>query len=134
MAAISSFPTIPDTMYGAYGTEVSYEASADITAGMIVKVSSGKIAPATAATDAFIGVALYDIPTVTIGAVRVCGVAKVANNDASTGINAGALVTAGSASGVAAASTGKVIGIALEAIAGGDTGLIMICPSLCPAS
>ena len=134
MAAISAFPAIPDTVYGAFGTEVSYEASADITAGMIVKVSSGKIAPATAATDAMIGVALYDIPNGTVGAVRVVGVAKVANNDASTGINAGALVTAGSASGVVAASTGKVIGIALEAIAGGDVGLIAVVPSLCPAS
>lgn len=134
MAAISAFPNIPDTVFGAFGTEMSYEASADIAAGMIVKISSGKIAPATAATDAMIGVALYDIPSGTVGAVRVVGVAKVANNDATTAITAGALVAAGSASGVVAATTGKVIGIALENIAGGAVGLIAVVPSLCPAS
>jgi len=134
MAAISAFPDIPDVPFGAFGTEMTYKASAAISAGMVVKISSGEIAPATAATDAFVGVALYDIPAGEIGAVRVVGVVKVANNDASTGINAGALVTAGSASGVVAAATGKVIGIALEAIAGGATGYIALCPSLCPAS
>ena len=76
MAAITAFPEIPDTMHGAFGTEISYEAASDVLAGQVVKVSSGKIAPATAATDAFIGVALYDIPTGTVGAVRVCGVVR----------------------------------------------------------
>lgn len=134
MAAISEFPIIPNTMHGAFGTEVTYKASADITGGMVVKISSGEIAPATAATDYMIGVALYDIPSGEIGAIRVVGVARVANNDASAAITAGSLVTAGSASGVSAATTGKVIGIALENIAGGATGLIAIVPSLCPAS
>ena len=134
MAAISAFPIIPDTIHGAFGTEVEYEASADIMAGQVVKVANGKIAPATASTDAFIGVALYDIPSGSIGAVRVVGVVRVANNDASAAIAAGALVTVGSASGVATATTGKVLGVAIDAIAGGATGRIALAVSLCPAS
>ena len=134
MAAITAFPEIPDTMHGAFGTEISYEAASDVLAGQVVKVSSGKIAPATAATDAFIGVALYDIPTGTVGAVRVCGVVRCANATDGTAINAGALVTASTLGGVAAASTGKVLGVALEAIAGNGTGLVAIGVSLCPAS
>ena len=134
MAAITAFPEIPDTMHGAFGTEISYEAASDVLAGQVVKVSSGKIAPATAATDAFIGVALYDIPTGTIGAVRVCGVVRCANATDGTSIAAGALVTASTLGGVAAASTGKVLGVALEAIAGNGTGLVAIGVSLCPAS
>lgn len=134
MAAISAFPIIPDTVHGAYGTEMSYEASADVLAGQVVKISSGKIAPATAATDAFVGVALYDIPNGSVGAVRVVGVVKVANATDGTTINAGALVTASTLGGVAAATTGKVLGVALEAIAGGSTGYIALGVSLCPAS
>lgn len=134
MAAISSFPDIPDVPFGAFGTEMSYKASAAISAGMPVKVSSGEIAPATASTDAVVGVALYDIAAGEIGAVRVAGVVKVANNDASTAINAGATVAVGSASGVVAASTGKIIGTALEAIAGGAVGYIVLGISVCPAS
>ena len=134
MAAITAFPLIPDTMHGAFGTEISYEAVSDVLAGQIVKVSSGKIAPATASTDAFIGVALYDIPAGAVGAVRVTGVVRVANATDGTAINAGALVTASTLGGVAAATTGKVVGVALEAIPGNGTGLIALGVSLCPAS
>ena len=134
MAAISAFPVIGDTIHGAFGTEMTYEASADVLAGQVVKISSGKIAPATAGTDAMIGVAIYDIPAGTVGAVRVVGVVKVANATDGTAINAGALVTASTLGGVVAATTGKVIGIALEAIAGNGVGYIAIVPSHCPAS
>ena len=134
MASISAFPVIGDTIHGAFGTEMSYEASADVLAGQVVKISSGKISPATAGTDAMIGVAIYDIPAGTIGAVRVVGVVKVANATDGTAINAGALVTASTLGGIAAASTGKVLGVALEAIAGNGTGLVAIGVSLCPAS
>ena len=129
MAGITAFPDIPDTMHGAYGTEVSFEASADILAGQIVQIAStGKIAPATASSQKIIGVALYDIPNGTIGAVRVSGVARIANGDASVAITAGAPVTAGTLGGAVAASTGAYLGVALEPIGGGATGLVTVSP------
>ena len=71
MAGITAFPEIPDTVQGAFGTDMSFEASADILAGQAVQLaSSGKIAPATASSQKIIGVAIYDIPNGTIGAVR----------------------------------------------------------------
>lgn len=134
MAAITAFPIIPDTMHGAFGTEIEYEAASDILGGQVVKVTSGQIAPATAATDAIVGVALYDIPAGTVGAVRVVGVVRCANATDGTSIAAGALVTASTLGGIAAATTGKVIGVALEAIAGNGTGRVALAISLCPAS
>ena len=129
MAGITAFPDIPDTMHGAYGTEMSYEADSAILAGQIVQIlSSGKVSPATASSHKIIGVALYDIPAGTIGAVRVIGVARVANGDASTAITAGAPVTAGTLGGAVAASTGAYLGVALEPIAGGATGLVTVSP------
>lgn len=129
MAGISAFPDIPDTMHGAYGTEMSYEADSAILAGQIVQIlSTGKVSPATASSHKIIGVALYDIPAGTIGAVRVIGVARVANGDASVAITAGAPVTAGTLGGAVAASTGAYLGVALEPIAGGATGLVTVSP------
>ena len=94
--ALSAFPDVPNTVHGAFGTEFSYEASADVLAGQAVAVTSGKIAPAT--SGAFIGIALYDIPAGTIGAVRVAGVARAV---------AGATVAAGA--GVVASTLGSVV-------------------------
>ena len=129
MAAITAFPDVPDTLHGAFGTEMSYTASADILGGQLVQIASnGTVAPATASTQKVIGIALYDIPSGTIGAVRVAGVARVANADAATAITAGAAVTAGALGGATAHSTGRAIGIALEPIAGGATGLVAIAP------
>ena len=129
MAAISAFPAIPDTMHGAFGTEVTKTASADILGGQAVQINSnGTVAPATASTQKIIGVALYDIPAGTIGAVRVNGVARVANGDASLAITAGAPVTAGTLGGAVAASTGAYLGVALEPIDGGATGLVTVTP------
>lgn len=131
MAGITAFPDIPDTMHGAYGTEMSYEADSAILAGQIVQIlSSGKVSPATASSHKIIGVALYDIPAGTIGAVRVIGVARVANGDASTAITAGAVVTAGTLGGAVALTTGNYLGVALEPIAGGATGLVTISPGV----
>ena len=93
--ALSAFPDVPNTVHGAFGTEFSYEASADVLAGQAVAVTSGKIAPAT--SGAFIGIALYDIPAGTVGAVRVAGVARAV---------AGATVAAGA--GVVASTLGSV--------------------------
>lgn len=127
MAGITAFPEIPDTMHGAFGTEVTKTASADILGGQAVQINSnGTVAPATASTQKIIGVALYDIPAGTEGAIRVAGVARCANGDASSAITAGAIVTAGTLGGVVAASTGAILGIALEPIAGGATGLVAI--------
>lgn len=127
MAAITAFPEIPDTMHGAFGTEVTKTASADILGGQAVQINSnGTVAPATASTQKIIGVALYDIPSGTEGAIRVVGVARVANADGATAITAGAAVTAGALGGVVAHSTGTAVGIALEPIAGGATGLVAI--------
>ena len=130
MAGITSFPDIPDTVQGAYGYDATFEASADILAGQAVQLAStGKIAPATARSQTVIGVAIYDIPNGTIGAVRVLGATTCANADGSTAITAGAAVTAGALGGVAAATTGSILGIALEPIAGGATGKVLVVPS-----
>lgn len=127
MAGITAFPEIPDTMHGAFGTEVTKTASANILGGQAVQINSnGTVAPATASTQKIIGVALYDIPAGSEGAIRVAGVARCANGDGSTAITAGAAVTAGALGGVVAASTGAILGIALEPIAGGATGLVVI--------
>lgn len=127
MAAISAFPAIPDTMHGAFGTEVTKTASADILGGQAVQINSnGTVAPATASTQKIIGVALYDIPSGTEGAIRVVGVVRCANGDGATAITAGAAVTAGTLGGVVAHSTGTALGIALEPIAGGATGLVAL--------
>lgn len=127
MAGITAFPEIPDTMHGAFGTEVTKTASANILGGQAVQINSnGTVAPATASTQKIIGVALYDIPAGSEGAIRVAGVARCANGDASAAITAGAAVTAGTLGGVVAASTGAILGIALEPIAGGATGLVVI--------
>lgn len=131
MAAITAFPEIPDTIQGAFGTDMSFEASADILAGQAVQIaSSGKIAPATASSQKVIGVAIYDIPSGTNGAVRILGATTCANADGSTAITAGAAVTAGALGGVAAATTGAILGIALEPIAGGAVGKVLVCPGM----
>ena len=131
MAGISSFPEIPDTVQGAFGTDMSFEASSDVLAGQAVQLASnGKIAPATASSQKVIGVAIYDIPSGTIGAVRVLGATTCANGDGSTAITAGAAVTAGTLGGVVAATTGAILGIALEPIAGGAVGKVLVCPGM----
>ena len=127
MAAITAFPEIPDTMHGAFGTEVTKTASADILGGQAVQINSnGTVAPAPASTQKIIGVALYDIPAGTEGAIRVAGVARCANGDGATAITAGAAVTAGTLGGIVAHSSGTALGIALEPIAGGATGLVAL--------
>ncbi len=127
MAGISAFPEIYDTQHGAFGTEMSYEADGDILAGQLVQIQAdGTVKVATASTQKIIGVALTDIADGFVGAIRVCGVARIANGDASVAITAGAPVTAGTLGGAVAGSTGSLIGVALEPIAGGATGLILV--------
>ena len=132
MAGISSFPAIFDTVQGAFGADQSFEAGADILAGQAVKLDSyGRLAVGTTpASEKIIGVALYDIPNGSIGAVRLLGVTVCANGDGSTAIAAGAAVMAGTLGGVVAATTGAILGIALEPIAGGATGKVLVCPGI----
>ncbi len=130
MAGISAFPDIPDTVQGAFGKDFTFEAASDVLAGQAVQIaSSGKISPATASSQKIIGVAIYDIPADTIGAVRILGVTTCANGDASQAITAGAFVTAGTLGGVVAATTGAILGVALEPIAGGATGKVLVVPN-----
>ncbi len=128
MAGITAYPAVEATVQGAFGPDQSFEAAANILAGQVVKLnSSGKIEVATTpATDKIIGVALYDIPSGSLGAVRLGGVTVCANADASTAITAGAAVSAGTLGGVVATSTGTILGIALEPIAGGATGKVLV--------
>lgn len=128
MAGISAYPAVEGTVQGAFGWDQSFEAAANILAGQVVKInSSGKIEVATTpATEKIIGVALYDIPSGSIGAVRCGGVTVCANGDASVAITAGAAVSAGTLGGVVATATGTLLGIALEPIAGGATGKVLV--------
>ena len=132
MAGIAAFPLVEATVQGAFGIDQSFEAGADILAGQAVKLDSyGKLAVGTTpASENIIGVALYDIPNGSIGAVRLVGTTTCANGDGSTAIAAGAPVMAGTLGGVVAATTGKVLGFALEPIAGGATGKVLVCPGL----
>lgn len=101
---LTAFPTVFDTVVGAFGTEISYEAASAVLAGQVVAVddSTGTIAPTTAATVGVVGIALYDIPAGTIGAVRVVGVAKTV---AAGTIKAGQAVIASTVSAVGPATT-----------------------------
>ena len=131
MAGISAFPLVTDTILGAFGTEVTKKAYSDVLAGQVVQINSdGLVLPATASSQKIIGVAIYDIPSGTEGAIRVAGVAKCANGDASTAITAGAVVTAGTLGGVVALTTGNYLGVALEPIAGGAEGYVVIAPGV----
>ena len=128
MAGITAYPAVEATVQGAFGPDQSFEAAANILAGQVVKLnSSGKIEVATTpATEKIIGVALYDIPNGSLGAVRLGGVTVCANGDASVAITAGATVSAGTLGGVVATTTGTILGIALEPIAGGATGKVLV--------
>lgn len=128
MAGITAYPAVEATVQGAFGADQSFEAAANILAGQVVKLnSSGKIEVATTpATEKIVGVALYDIPSGSLGAVRCSGVTVCANGDAATAIAAGAAVSAGTLGGVVATSTGTLLGIALEPIAGGATGKVLV--------
>lgn len=123
-----TFPNdVTSTVVGAFGTEVTYEASSDILAGQAVIISSGKIVPATAGAAA-IGIALYDIPTGEPGAVRVVGVARTV---AGAAVTAGAIVKTDADGAVVAASTAgdRCLGVALEAAANaGDPIMVAIGP------
>ena len=56
MAGISAFPLVPDTVHGAFGTEVTKKAYSDVLAGQVVQINSdGLVLPATASTQKIIG-------------------------------------------------------------------------------
>ncbi len=127
MTAITAFPEIYDTQHGAFGTEMSYEADGDILAGQIVQLQAdGTVKVGTASSQKIIGVALTDIADGFVGAIRVCGVARVANAASDTAITAGSPITASTLGAAAVATTGSILGVALEPIAKGGTGLVLV--------
>jgi len=134
MAAITAFPDILSTVFGQYGVDVTYTATTAILAGQVVQLddSDGEQIEAAATTPvAPLGVAIEDIAAGATGTVRVSGVAVVANSDASTAIKPGALLTVTAFAGAVAAFTGGtattvMVGMAIDPIAGGGTGRMLI--------
>jgi len=98
---------------------VTYVAGAPIQRGQALKFdANGNVVPATAATDAVIGVAFDDAPTGDLVPVQLLGVANGTVLILATGtIAAGALVNA---LGASAAAGNAVIGRALTAAASGE--------------
>lgn len=147
MADISAFPTIRNVLY--WGNNlVQVTATTAVTAGQVVAINATGVSmavdPAVAAGGSrSIGVALYDAAAgaeVTIACVGC--VAYVAIADDTTGADAGDFLetndntVGGTVSTAAVAATGgatvtshfDVIGIALDDIAGGGTGRMLIQP------
>lgn len=96
-------------------------AAAAITGGQLVYISaSGQVSPTSAATDAWMGVAAFDQPTVGQPVTVLAGVA-VHLLAASGSISAGAAVCAAASGAVAAFGSGtdynQVVGIAVTAAA-----------------
>lgn len=147
MADISAFPTIRDVLKGGQNTQ-KFTAGAAVKAGQVVGFAATGVSMTLHPMDATsgekpVGVALYDAAIGDEFAVCMPGtVAKVANADASTGIDAGDYLETndnavkGTVSAVDVAATGgatvtchfAVIGIALDDIAGGGTGRMLVWP------
>lgn len=104
------------------GQAVTRQASAAITGGQVVMVSGdGTVAPATADTTAWLGVAAFDAASGDDVNVFSGGVQRPT---ASGAITAGALVECAAAGEVATAATpavGTVVGVALSTAADGET-------------
>jgi len=147
MADISAFPSITKVL--AFGNnQIPMTAGEAITAGQVVGIAATGVSMTAVVMDATtgetgIGVALFSAAS---GApVTVCGpgdIVYVANADDTTAIDAGSFVeqndnaVGGTVSAVSVAATDGatvtahygVIGIALDDIAGGGTGRILIAP------
>lgn len=95
---------------------ITFTAAAAIAKGELVKLSSGKVTPTTAATDLAIGVALDGAATGDIVPVAILG-----NYTGTVQIKAGGAIAAGDQiaanATTTADSTDVIIGIALEAAA-----------------
>ncbi|KCZ71601.1 hypothetical protein ANME2D_02336 [Candidatus Methanoperedens nitroreducens] len=145
MADINAFPTIRHVLHSGDNIK-NFKAGAAITAGMVVAFESSgvsrQVIPAVkGSTGMPIGVALYGVSSGDEVAVacRGCWV-YVANADDTTGIDAGDALedndnaVKGTVSAAALVEAGAVavvkyqIGIAIDDIAGGGTGLMEVAP------
>lgn len=105
---------------------LSLVAASAITANRILAVdATGKVKPATANTDAIIGVA-DDVDTLAGGVAAVLVIGAVPVKLGGT-VAAGDFITAG-AGGVGVTGTGRVVGIALQAGVVGDIIDVLIQP------
>jgi hypothetical protein len=146
MTDIGTFPTITQVCDQGHRNARAVKAGAAIKAGMVVAYAdaggSDTVVPHVKGTTASIaGVAAYDIASGAWGAVYLNGaIVYVANADGTTVIDAGAVVegnenaVGGTVSAAAYALTTAVdeeykndlLGYAIEDIAGGATGRVMI--------
>lgn len=105
------------------GQCITRTASAAITGGQLVVVSgSGTVAPSSAATHSWVGVACFDAANG--DNVTICAGSQVHRLTASGGITAGQLVEAAAAGAVAAHTNGtndfNVVGLALTTATNGN--------------
>ena len=146
MADINAFPTIYKVADQGHQNARAVKAGAAIKAGMVVAYAdtgvTDTVHPHIKGTTASIaGVAMYDIDSGDWGTILLNGaIVYVANADDTTGIDAGAVVegndnaVGGTVSAAAYALTTAVdeelkndlLGYAIEDIAGGATGRVMI--------
>jgi len=142
MGDISAFPTIRNVFAGGKYNTITMTATTALKAGMVVEIDATGVdlavnAAVKEAGASPVGVALYDAAAGSkVDILTVGGIAYVANADDTTGTDAGdALITndntvGGTVSASLAVGTvstqQKIIGIALDDIAGGGTGRVLI--------
>ena len=135
MAAISAFPNILTVGDKAYNQVETFTCYAAVLRGQVVQVHSGAVTiepcPTSSPTMP-LGVAIDDGAAGQEIGVIISGEAYVANGDASTAIIASAEVSTGTYAGAVivavTTATGYAVGRTIEAIAGGGTGRIFVCP------
>ena len=141
MADISAFPTIHGVVIDERGPLRTFTFTEAASAGMAVGFAADGISNAVVPMDATageqpIGVAVYDVEAGDKGAVAMDGnIVVVANFDDTTAIDAGDYVemndnavqgTVGALALTQFTANHYVLGIALEDIAGGGTGEILV--------
>lgn len=146
MTDITAFPTITQVCDQGHRNARAVKAGSAIKAGMVVAYAdaggSDTVVPHVKGTTASIaGVAMYDIASGSWGTAFLNGaIVYVANADDTTAIDAGAVVegndnavggTVSAAANAASTAEGEefkidILGYAIEDIAGGATGRVMI--------
>lgn len=117
------------SQYNASGHK-GYKATAALVAGTIVKLASGEVVVAAAATDKFIGVVVADVGAGEMADVRLRSAQGTVKVRAGGNVAVGDYVTS-DADGEAVATTTvgqEILGLALEA--GVDNDLIEVMPQL----
>lgn len=136
MTAIETFPTMHDVLVGGDNL-LNVTAGSAIKAGQIVSMSADGMVDVDTGSAPVLGVALYDAAA--NGPIAVASIGcrvEVANADGATAINAGTVVVPATLGGVAAAvltsggGTQYIAGVAVETIAGGSTGEIIVMPNV----